>query len=99
MRNASRKVAVALALMVALSLLIAAALPLWLPWILAPLAAKLGIHYSTYERLGYGRFVLHDVTYTNREIHFTAKSVTGPLPTEWWRERHRSPAEAAMVQM
>jgi translocation and assembly module TamB len=68
------------------------ALPLWFPWVLRPVARRSGAYYSGYERLGYGRFLLHDLTFTNRAVRFHADRVEAYIPSSWlWhlRASHR----------
>ena len=74
-------------LIAALGVLVAvAAMPLWFPWILRPVAKRLGASYGRYEHEGYQRFRLTDVVFTNRSGHFEAKQVEAFLPMIWlWR--------------
>jgi translocation and assembly module TamB len=71
------------------------ALPLWFPWLLRPLARGEGARYAAYERLGYGRFALHDVTFTNRTLRFQAARLEAYVPSAWlWqlgRKHHAGP--------
>src|SRR5215470_17914615 len=63
-----------------------AALPLWFPWISRPVAKIWGVRYSTYERHGYERFVLEQVTFTNQDGKFGAERIEAVVPTVWlWR--------------
>jgi translocation and assembly module TamB len=58
-------------------------LPLWFPWVLKPLARKQGATYSSYERNGYSRFVLHDLLYTNQTTELRADRVESFAPGSW----------------
>jgi translocation and assembly module TamB len=64
------------------------ALPLWFPWVLSPLARRNGATYSRYERLSYGRFVLHNLTFTNSSLRFQAERIEAYVPSSWlWHLR------------
>src|SRR4051812_28847906 len=83
MANRRRKVLRALG-MVFLGLgILVIALPIWLPWLLRPILRRYGIQYSTYERVGYGRFALRDVTFFKRKTEFKAALVKAEIPTRW----------------
>jgi hypothetical protein len=56
-------------------------LPVWLPWVLAPIASNFGVAYGQYERLGYGGFALSDVAYTNQQVRFNASRIRTAIPT------------------
>jgi translocation and assembly module TamB len=60
-----------------------AALPIWFPWILRPIAKHYGFSYRSYERVSYGRFAVAEVTYTNRNIRVRAQRIELLLPTTW----------------
>src|ERR1017187_8197661 len=61
-------------------------LPLWFPWVISPAAARVGVHYSRYERDGYGRFALRNVSFTNQTVKFQADRVEAVVPSVWlWR--------------
>src|SRR2546430_3989252 len=85
-----------LAVGIALALIIALwfSLPLWFPWIAAPLAGKYGVHYGRYERLGYRSFALHGITFTNRVGTFQAERIEALVPNIWlWRCAARQPSQ------
>ncbi|EEF59925.1 hypothetical protein [Pedosphaera parvula] len=82
-RRRVRKFLLGLALFAFFILLLAASLPLWQPWLLKPLSNRHGLHYSTYERVGYARFALIDVAYTNSTTTVTAKRLEAFVPTVW----------------
>ncbi len=69
-----------------LLVLVIAALPLWFPWALRPIAKHYGARYATYHRLGYQRFEVSGVTFTNRNVSVNAGELTTYVPTVWlWR--------------
>jgi translocation and assembly module TamB len=81
-----RKILLALGLLLGALGLLWFSLPAWLPWVLRPLARTRGATYSTYERLGYRRFALNNVTFTNRNITLNVKRLDAWVPTVWlWR--------------
>jgi translocation and assembly module TamB len=70
----------------ALLALAVAALPLWFPWVLRPVAKHYGVTYSKYERVGYQHFRISDFALTNGPSEIQAQQVTGFVPTAWlWR--------------
>ena len=60
-----------------------AALPIWFPWILRPVANHYGISYRSYDRVGYERFALGGVTFTNRNVGARADRVELFVPIAW----------------
>jgi len=61
-------------------------LPIWFPLALKPLAAKVGAHFSSYERDGYARFSLHSLDLTNDSIILHAHQVDALIPSVWlWK--------------
>ncbi|HWD92414.1 MAG TPA: translocation/assembly module TamB domain-containing protein [Verrucomicrobiae bacterium] len=63
-----------------------AALPLWFPWALRPIAKRFGATYAHYQRLGYDHFQLSDFALTNGVVQVTADKVKTVVPTVWlWR--------------
>src|SRR5262252_5498076 len=67
-------------------LLVIVAMPLWFPWTARRIARAFGANYSNYQREGYGRFRLDNVTFTNDDGAFRAKQVDAYVPTAWlWR--------------
>jgi translocation and assembly module TamB len=71
---------------VSLLVLLVAALPLWFPLALRPIAKRLGASYSQYQRIGYQRFRLSGVTWTNRDAQVEAHEATAFVPSVWlWR--------------
>ncbi len=64
---------------------VVAALPLWLPWVLKPVGERLGLAFSEYERIGYSRFALEEVRYAGGGVTFAGDRVEGYLPLSWAR--------------
>lgn len=63
------------------------ALPLWFPWVLRPLASSQGVHYGQYQREGYARFSLRDVSLTTSGLRFHAARLDALVPSAWlWRK-------------
>jgi translocation and assembly module TamB len=71
------------ALILAALLILWLSVPLWFPWLLEALAKKQGITYRSYERIGYSRFALQGVAFTNKTISFHADRATALVPTVW----------------
>ncbi len=72
---------------VAILALLVTALPLWFPLALRPIAKRLGASYGSYERIGYQRFRVSDVEFTNADLRITANELTAFVPTVWlWRQ-------------
>src|ERR1041385_7647564 len=66
--------------------LVIAALPLWFPWALRPVAKRYGATYARYQRLGYTQFQLTGVSVTNGPAHVEAGQVKAFVPTVWlWK--------------
>ena len=63
-----------------------AAMPLWFPWIFKPILKSQGATYETYDRVGYSRFALRNLTVRQGDVVVTAQRVEGALPPAWlWR--------------
>jgi translocation and assembly module TamB len=85
-RKLRSKIFLALLSVVLLAVLAVAALPLWFPWALRPIAKRYGASYANYQRLGYQRFQLTNFALTNGPSELHAQQVTGFVPTAWlWR--------------
>ncbi len=83
---AHRKRRIILRAIVGLVLLLLAlivAMPLWLPWLLRPIAKSAGLSYADYERDGYSRFQLTQVSLPTKGGTFTAGKIEGLVPTAW----------------
>ncbi len=85
-RKLRTKIFLALLSVVLFLVLVIAALPLWFPWALRPIAKRYGATYTSYQRVGYQRFQLSNFTLTNGPTRVQAQEVTGFVPTVWlWR--------------
>src|SRR5882762_9948131 len=61
-------------------------IPVWLPWVLKPVGSRQGLIFTSYQRNGYSRLALNEVTFTNADLHFHAKQAEILTPTIWlWR--------------
>ncbi len=58
-------------------------MPVWLPWVLRPVAQRFGLHYAGFQREGFGRFALINVSYAGRGSTFHAARVETLVPTAW----------------
>jgi len=67
--------------------------------VLRPLARKAGLAYSRYERDGYSRFVLRDVTYTTSSTRFHAVRFEALAPSVWLWRHLMGPPEASPVTL
>lgn len=63
------------------------ALPWWLGLALKTAGPRWGLGFSAYERVGYARFALRDVTYTSPVVRVTADRVEADMPVLWWWRR------------
>jgi len=85
-RKLRSKIFLVLLSVVLLVVLAVAALPLWFPWALRPIAKRYGASYANYQRLGYQRFQISNFALTNGPSEIQAQHVTGFVPTAWlWR--------------
>src|SRR5437762_1379060 len=57
--------------------------PVWFPWVLRPIAGMCGAHYGRYERNGYRRFTVEQVTFTNKDAKVRAERLAGLTPPIW----------------
>ncbi len=64
-------------------LLAVLAIPLWLPWVVKPVGAKFGLEYGEYERIGYGRFALHDLSFEHEAVTVSGGRLEAYLPLSW----------------
>lgn len=91
-RKRFRRIATASCVALGLAAAIWFSMPLWFPWVLGPLTRSQGIHFQSYERMGYGRFALHDVNLTNKNLTLNAGRVEAFVPHAWlWRLRTGAP--------
>jgi translocation and assembly module TamB len=68
--------------------LIGLALPLWFPWVLRPVLARFGIHFDSYQRVGYARFTLTNVRGQFLNARIFSDRITGDLPPRWVLRRY-----------
>ena len=66
-----------------LAVLAVAGLPWWLGAALRPLAEAQGATFSRYERVGYGRFRLHDVAFKRDSVRVTVNQLETQTPLAW----------------
>lgn len=66
--------------LLAVLILGAATVPWWLGAAVGHFGAKYGLTFSRYERIGYGRFALHDVDLRLRTVHVTVSRVEANTP-------------------
>ncbi len=95
-----RRLLLVLGIFLAAILLFLISLPLWLPWVIAPIASKKGAHYQKYERIGYQRFAVEGVGFTNDALRFRAQRVESLVPTLWYSRiisHHLNPREAFLA--
>lgn len=78
-------------------LVLAAAMPLWWPWLLRPLLASQGIRFGSYERAGYSRTILHAVHWERLGLNVTAESLEAALPGTWLWQKWSGPASAGSL--
>lgn len=90
----AKKIAVFVLVPVLLLLLLLVALPFWMPLALKPILERQGVEYGSYEREGYGRFILEDVTYDAEGLRVEAGRVEGYAPAAWLWNRRRATSEA-----
>jgi translocation and assembly module TamB len=85
-RKLRSKIFLSLLVVVLLVVLVVAALPLWFPWALRPIAKRYGGTFATYQCIGYQQFQLSGVALTNGPTELQAREVTAFVPTVWlWK--------------
>jgi translocation and assembly module TamB len=61
--------------------------PLWIPWILKPMAHRFGADFNSFERLGLEKLALDQVSFNRDGITFQAGRVEILQPLSWlWRQ-------------
>ncbi len=70
-------------------------LPVWFPWLLRPLAVRAGARFSAYERLGYARFALRNLSFTNSSVIIHSRRVDALVPSVWLWELATGPNSTA----
>src|SRR5690606_23089244 len=78
-----RKFLIALGLILTGVLLLVIAAPLWVPWFLRPLLERFDVQFQSYERDGYERLQLNNVSYASTNLNFSAKKVALHQPGAW----------------
>src|SRR5689334_15310492 len=85
-RKRSAKILRVLFSIVLLFVLVIAALPIWFPWVLRPIAKRFGATYATCQFVGYQRFRVSNFALTNGSVRIHAREATGFVPSVWlWR--------------
>lgn len=85
-RKLRSKLAWGFLLVVSLLVLLIAALPLWFPLALRPIAKRFGATYADYQRIGYQRFRISGFALSNSSVRIQARRATAFVPTVWlWR--------------
>ncbi len=81
-----RILAIIIASLVVGSLLLAALMPVWLPWAVRPALLAQGVRFGAYERHGFKRFVLRDLEAPLADAKLAADRVDLATPPVWlWR--------------
>ncbi len=60
------------------------AAPVWMPWVVRPVAGRLGVEFAEYERLGYSRFALHDVLMERDAFRLSVETAESFQPVVWF---------------
>lgn len=98
-RKRTRRVLFVLGAVVALLLVLLLALPVWFPWFLRQAAPSYGLKYAGYDRVGYSRFVLSDVTFTNQGTVLKAGRLEGFVPSAWLWNLYVAKEKGAFAQV
>ncbi|HZR20394.1 MAG TPA: hypothetical protein VFE51_24140, partial [Verrucomicrobiae bacterium] len=81
-----RKLLLVLGIILLISVAFWFSFPWWFPRVLGPLARRAGAYFSSYERVGYSRFRIQDLTLTNESLIVRAGRVEAFVPTVWlWK--------------
>jgi translocation and assembly module TamB len=70
-------------------------LPLWFPLVLSPVLKSAGLRYQRYERIGFSRLLVHDVTGQWNQTTLHSKEIECVLPTTWVLEKYIRGTNAA----
>jgi translocation and assembly module TamB len=90
-----RRFLITLAVLFTVAVICVLTLPFWLGAALRLAPERWGVHYARYERIGYGRFALHDVEYHRGNVRVTVARVEVDSPLVWlW---HRGSGHARPV--
>src|SRR5437763_413703 len=82
-RKGARKLLLGLGIFVLILAAVWFSMPAWFPKILRPIARRAGAQFSSYERIGYQRFQLHQLTFTNSTLRLQAEVVDAYVPSIW----------------
>ncbi|HSU54992.1 MAG TPA: hypothetical protein VLT36_13115, partial [Candidatus Dormibacteraeota bacterium] len=82
-RKGGRKLLLGLGIFVLILAAVWLSMPAWFPIILRPLAGRAGARFSSYERIGYQRFELHQLIFTNSTLRLQAEAVNAYVPSVW----------------
>jgi translocation and assembly module TamB len=88
-RRGAKRLLIWIGALLSIAILLLLTLPIWFPWVLRPIAAQYGLAWRSYQRIGYARFALGEVTFTNQSIRVRAQRVELPVPTAWFISDHR----------
>jgi translocation and assembly module TamB len=81
-----RRLVFSLVAVLAVALLVILTLPFWLGAAARGFGASRGLNFSSYERVGYSRFVLNDVSFRRPGLAVTVSRLEAPTPVLWaWR--------------
>ncbi|MCI0745677.1 MAG: translocation/assembly module TamB [Verrucomicrobia subdivision 3 bacterium] len=83
MARKRKRIVIAAGAFVSFLLVIIAATPLWLPWVLPAIANRYGASYKSFQRISYSRCRLEGITWTNRNITVRAAHAEVATPTAW----------------
>lgn len=73
-------------------LLLVVTLPWWLGTAVGWAGGSRGLTFGSYERIGYGRFVLKDVEFRRENVRVTVSRAEADTPVLWlWRHARRAP--------
>jgi translocation and assembly module TamB len=81
-------------------LLVLGLLPVWFPWVLAPVAGRFGLGFAEYDRQGWTRFALTEVRGEWNGTQLEAQQVEAILPTTWlWRRWNSAMNDLPLVSV
>lgn len=89
----AKKIGVIAAIFLLLCVLFVLALPFWMPLAVGPILSRFGVEYAAYERVGYGRFALTEVTSSTEAVEGSLGRVEGFIPTAWLWKKWRGKAD------
>ncbi len=82
-RKGGRKLLLGLGILVLMLAACWLSMPAWFPSVLRPIARRAGARFSSYERIGYQRFQLHQLIFTNSTLRLQAEVVDAFVPSVW----------------